>query len=297
MKWQRLRTVIKHYQAAEISKNAVVSTYYTLLSVFPLLIFLGNLLALLKLPVSEVLRYVAIIVPKSLYPTIAPLIRSLLTQGNGGLLSIGAVVTLWSASKGVVTLRQSVNQVYEIKTPQNALLSRLISLVLTLLFLIVVVSLVVIFGFGQDVLNYLAPRLNLPQHVLTLFGQFKLPVVGPMLLLILALLQYWLPQVKLHLRCVWPGALLTAVGWLALAQFFALYLRYFARSVTSYGTLSTFIILLFWLNFLVQFLLLGCFLTRLLETHFYGSPQPVANHLTQFMHSKSAPDQSSDASE
>lgn len=24
MKWQRLRTVIKHYQAAEISKNAVV---------------------------------------------------------------------------------------------------------------------------------------------------------------------------------------------------------------------------------------------------------------------------------
>lgn len=297
MKWQRLRTILKQYQAAEISKNAVVSTYYMLLSIFPLLIFLGNLLALLKLPVSEVLRYVAIIVPESLYPTIAPLIRSLLTQGNGGLLSIGAVVTLWSASKGVVTLRQSVNQVYDVKAPQNALLGRLISLVLTLLFLIVVVSLVVIFGFGQDVLDYLAPRLNLPAQVLTLFGQFKLPVVGPMLLLILALLQYWLPQVKLHLHCVWPGALFTAVGWLALAQFFALYLRYFARSVTSYGALSTFIILLFWLNFLVQFLLLGCFLTRLLETHFYGQPAPVAHHLAQLWPAKSAPDRSSDVSE
>lgn len=288
MQWRKLGIkLLKQYQAAAISQNAVVSTYYTLLSIFPLLIFLGNLLALLKLPISEVLRYVAILVPKSLYPTIAPLIRALLTQGNGGLLSIGAIVTLWSASKGVVTLRQSVNQVYQVQAPQNALLSRLLSVVLTLLFLTVMVSLVMIFGFGQDVLNYLAPRLHLPQQLLISFGQFKLPVVGSMLLLLLVFLEYWLPQVKLHLRCVWPGALFTAVSWLALAQFFALYLRYFARSVTSYGALSTFIILLFWLNFLVQFLLLGCFLTRLIETHYYGAPVPIANHLTRFWHLKS----------
>ncbi|MFD1319203.1 YihY/virulence factor BrkB family protein [Loigolactobacillus zhaoyuanensis] len=278
--WQKKSApLITTYQTANISKNAVVVAYYALLSVFPLLIFLGNLLPFLNIPVKEVLTYIQALLPASIYQTLASQIKGFLTNGSGGLLSLGAVITLWSASRGIVSLRDSVNQAYGIKTPQNALLARFLSLFLTLFFVLLMIFLVLVFGFGQDVLNYIVPRLELPNAILAIFAQLKLPVTGLMLLIILLLLFYFLPNARLHLRCVLPGTLLTATGWLVLAQFFALYVRYFARSVSSYGAIGTFIVLMFWLVFIAQILLFSAFLNRLIEEHFYGEIQPIAGKL------------------
>ncbi|MFC6171564.1 YihY/virulence factor BrkB family protein [Loigolactobacillus jiayinensis] len=272
---QKSKPLVDAYQAANISKNAVVVAYYALLSIFPLLIFLGNLLPFLNIPVKEVMSYIQALVPTSIYTALAPQIKGFLTQGSGSLLSIGAVITLWSASRGIVSLRDSVNQAYGIKTPQNALLTRILSLVLTFFFVLIMALLVLVFGFGQDILNYIVPRLDLPTVIARVFAQFKLPVTGLGLLVILLLLFYFLPNVRLHLRCVIPGTLLTASGWLVLAQFFALYVRYFARSVSSYGAIGTFIVIMFWLVFIAQILLLSAFINRLVEEHFYGEIQPI----------------------
>lgn len=276
---QKTAPLVTAYQEANISKNAVVVAYYALLSIFPLLIFLGNLLPFLNIPVNEVLSYIEALVPASIYRTLATQIKGFLTEGSGGLLSLGAVITLWSASRGIVSLRDSINQSYGIKTPQNALLARLLSLILTLFFVLVMILLVLVFGFGQDVLGYIVPRLGLSDVIVQVFAQLKLPVTGLMLLALLLLLFYFLPNARLHLRCVLPGTLLTAAGWLILAQFFALYVRYFARSVSSYGAIGTFIVLMFWLVFIAQILLLSAFLNRLTEEHFYGKIQPIPGKL------------------
>lgn len=276
---QRIIPLITAFQAANINKNAVVVAYYALLSVFPLLIFLGNLLPFLNIQVNDVLPYIQALFPASIYRTLAPQIVRYLRSGNGCLLSIGAVITLWSASRGIVNLRDSINQAYGVKTPQNALLARLLSLVLTLVFAVIILVLILIFGFGQDVLNYVVPRLDLPPTLLRVFAQLKLPVTSATLLVILLLLFYFLPDVRLHLRCILPGTILTAVGWLALAQFFALYVRYFMRSISSYGAIGTFIVLMFWLVFVAQIMLLGAFINRLTEEHFYGKIQPIRGKL------------------
>ncbi|MFD0896788.1 YihY/virulence factor BrkB family protein [Loigolactobacillus binensis] len=278
--WQRKSApLVAAYSAANISKNSVVVAYYALLSIFPLLLFLGNLLPFLNIPVKEVLTYIQALLPHSIYKMLAAQIKIFLTEGSGSLLSVGAVVTLWSASRGIVSLRDSINQAYGIKTPQNALLARLFSLIMTLFFVLVVMILVLVFGFGQDILDYIGPRLNLPVMITRVFAQLKLPVTGLMLLIILLLLFYFLPNVRLHLRCVLPGALLTGVGWLALSQFFALYVRYFARSVSSYGAIGTFIVFMFWLVFIAEIMLFSAFLNRLTEEYFYGKIQPIPGKL------------------
>ncbi|PIO82165.1 ribonuclease BN [Loigolactobacillus backii] len=285
--WQtKLQPIIEQYQAANISRNAVVVAYYALLSIFPLMIFLGNLLPLLDLKVDDVLKYIKVLVPASIYHNLLPLIKSFLTNGNGGLLSIGALVTLWSASKGIVNLRKSVNDVYGIKTPQNALISRIISVLLTLVFILIMMALVLAFGFGQDILNYVVPRLQLPPLILQLFAQLRLPVAGIMLLILLMLLLYMIPNAKLHFRCILPGAILTAAGWLILAQVFAIYVRYFASSVTSYGAIGAFIILMFWLDFIAEILLLSSFVNRLTEEHFYGEIKPSKGKVRDFIENR-----------
>ncbi|MDD9323432.1 YhjD/YihY/BrkB family envelope integrity protein, partial [Pediococcus acidilactici] len=47
------------------------------------------------------------------------------------------------------------------------------------------------------------------------------------------------------------------IGTMVLSQVFSFYLRIFARSVTSYKTLGTFIAIMFWLNFSAMIIMFG----------------------------------------
>ena len=62
-----------------------------LLSLFPLLIAVGNVLPYLRIDPNSVLPYIAEAIPKDVYKNLEPAIRSLLTQRSGGLLSVSAL--------------------------------------------------------------------------------------------------------------------------------------------------------------------------------------------------------------
>ena len=66
----------------------MVVACYLLLSLFPLLIAVGNVLPYLRIDPNSVLPYIAEAIPKDVYKNLEPAIRSLLTQRSGGLLSV-----------------------------------------------------------------------------------------------------------------------------------------------------------------------------------------------------------------
>ena len=57
----------------------------------------------------------------------------------------------------------------------------------------------------------------------------------------------------------------------ALTQGFSFYVRYFARSVLSYGTIGTFIVLLFWMNYSALVIMVGAVINATLEERKYGT--------------------------
>ena len=57
----------------------------------------------------------------------------------------------------------------------------------------------------------------------------------------------------------------------ALDQGFSIYVRYFARSVLSYGTIGTFIVLLFWMNYSALVIMVGAVINATLEERKYGT--------------------------
>lgn len=74
----------------------------------------------------------------------------------------------------------------------------------------------------------------------------------------------------MRLRSVLPGAALTTVGWLILAQAFSLYIRYFGTSWNSYGAIGAVIILLLWLNYSATILMVGAVLNVVIEEALHG---------------------------
>ncbi|USG06544.1 YihY/virulence factor BrkB family protein [Latilactobacillus sakei] len=260
-----IKLMIRRSSEANISDNAKIIAYYVLLSFFPLLIVIGNILPYFQLDVLSVADYVKSAVPPTIFNRIMPILQSLLNKRNSGLLSVGILGTLWAASKGINALKISINRAYRVDKIQNFILKRLISLGTTLVLLLLLVSLIVVFTFGQQFLEFITPIFKIPEDYINVFGQLKWPITSIVLFVILIFVYFFVPNVKMQLRSVLPGAFLTTVGWLILAQAFSLYMRYFGTSWNSYGTIGAFIILLLWLNYSAMVLMFGAVVNVAIE--------------------------------
>lgn len=265
-----IKLMIRRASEASISDNAKIIAYYALLSFFPLLIVIGNILPYFQLDVMSIADYVQTAVPPTIFNRIMPVLQTLLHKRNNGLLSVGILGTLWAVSRGVNALKNSINRAYRVEKIQNFVLKRLISLGTTIVLLLLLVGLILIFTFGQQVLELIAPVFKIPENYINVFGQLKWPITSIVLFVILIFVYFFIPNVKMQLRSVLPGAFLTTVGWLILAQAFSLYMRYFGTSWNSYGTIGAFIILLLWLNYSAMVLMFGAVLNVVIEEAGYG---------------------------
>ncbi|UWF34113.1 YihY/virulence factor BrkB family protein [Pediococcus acidilactici] len=237
--------------------NSIVLAYYLLLSFFPLVMLLGTLLPLFQIRVNTVLEYIETAVPETIYNITEPIVKDFLGSGNGELFSFSLLMTVFSASQAVAAFQRTVNRAYGVAKYQNPIINRVVSFFLTVVIIAIMAVLVFLFSFGQTLVSYLTPILNLPTHLFALVGQLKWPVTIVGLFVGLSLLYYLVPNAKIRFKYVIPGSIFATVGTMVLSQVFSFYLRIFARSVTSYKTLGTFIAIMFWLNFSAMIIMFG----------------------------------------
>lgn len=260
-----IQTVIGRVSGAEIGPSSSTIAYYLLLSIFPLIIAVGNILPFLQINPETVLPYIESMLPVSIYEMLEGTIRSLLENSNGGLLSISAIATLWAASKSINALQNALNKVYGVNNRVNALLTRLFSFAAIFLFLMAVMVLAILFTLGQSILDYVLPILNLPHNISGIFGTLKWPVTMISLFLVMSIIYYFLPNAKVRLRSVLPGAAFSTIGWMALTQFFGLYTKYFSKGFSSYGLIGGFIVFMLWLNFAATVIIIGGVINAVIE--------------------------------
>ena len=247
--WLRFFEAIQRkYQEAEVTNSSVVIAYYLLLSFFPIVIIIGNLLPLLNLDINTILPYFSTIIPEAIYQEIVETIHRLLTSSSSGMLSFGIIAAFWAASKGMNAMQVSMNKAYGVEPRKNMFVIRLASLAFTLILVLGIVALVLVFSFGQVVLNYLTPLLQLPEELVAIFQSVKWPVTLFVLLFVFTLVYYMVPNAQVKVKFVLPGAIFATIGWVLLSQAFAIYVRYFSGRTLSYGSVGIFIVLMLWLN-------------------------------------------------
>ena len=193
------------------------------------------------------------------------LVKFLQTGASGSVASISGLVTLWATSRGINALKQAFNQAYDVGNDQGVITQRLLSFLIMIFIGVMLIILFVIYSFGQLVLEHLTPLFELPTDWLTTFSQLKWPTTVLGLFLIFIILYFLVPNAKVHLKYIWPGAVVATLGWMMLTQVFSIYVRYFARSFLSYGTIGTFIVLLLWLNYSAYVIMVGVVINASLE--------------------------------
>ena len=188
------------FNQANVSNEAIVISYYALLAIIPLMIFIGNLLPLLHLKASTVLAYIEMAIPRSIYQTLKPFIIQYLENGSsGGAASISGLISVWAASRGFNAMKRSLNVAYGVENSQGMLARRLFAFLFTAFLGVAFVLLFIIYSFGQAVLEYLAPLFNLPMDMIDTFNQVKWPTIMVGIFWIMVLLYAFIPSFALYL--------------------------------------------------------------------------------------------------
>ncbi|MCI2032924.1 MAG: YihY/virulence factor BrkB family protein [Lactobacillus sp.] len=265
-----IKLAVRRIGDAELGATSASLAFYSLLSMFPMLILLGNLLPVFGLKYDSVTGYLSQVIPPSIMAWINPVIHNLLNSTSGSALSIGAVASLWAASLGVSGLKTGFNKAYGISRSPNFLVQRLISMVMIFTLVFALGLVMIAFTFGRQFLEWLVPLLGLSDDWLSTFNTLRWPVTVAALIVVIFSIDYFLPNVKIRFWTILPGGIFTILGWLALAQFFSIYMRYFGTRFNTYGTIGTFMVLLLWLNFSALLMLIGAVINALVAEYYTG---------------------------
>lgn len=246
--------------------------YYFLLSLFPLLVSVATLLPYFNINPETIKPYIEILLPLPVFDVIMPMVDSLLTTVRGGLLSLGIFTTLWSASKIIKHMQAGIDAAYGVKEKSTYIISRIISVITLILAILLLLALTVVFSFGETLLLRFATISGWAVSLLHNLNTIKWPLPICMLLLTVVLIYISTPNLKLRIRDVLPGSILSMGFMIGSVQIFALYINYAVQPLSAYGTLSSFFILMLWTRFMGYILLIGAVLNATLYELLHGEP-------------------------
>lgn len=249
-----------------IATLAAALSYYFFFALFPFLLFLLSLVTMLP-GVGGIedwlLEQAAQFVPDTAFGMLETTIRGILAQPRGGLLSLGAVLALWSSSAALAGVADALNVAYGVEETRPWWRVRLRALGLT-----VALSFFMIVAFVLAVGS--APLANLVAEAFGPLGGAALLAVNWLVViaavtLVVATIYDACPNVDLPWRWFSPGSVLFTIGFGATSIGFSTYVSRFGSYDRTYGSLGAVIILLLWMYLLALFLLLGGELNALLD--------------------------------
>jgi len=256
---------IQKVTQADLSGMGAQLAYFFLLSLFPLLIFVMTLVPFLNLPQEQVYTMMKELLPEQVYSLIGDTLKDVLENRNGGLLSVGILATLWSASNGVNALIKSLNQSYGKAETRPFIIARSMSVVFTLVLILLVVVALILPVFGSQIGHFLANTIGLGEQFGAIFDKFRI-LLPPLVIFCGLVFMYWLgPNVKMYLRSAIPGAIVSTVCWLVISYVFSIYINNFSNYSATYGSIGGIIILMLWLYITGMVLMIGGLVNAIMQ--------------------------------
>ena len=250
--WPTLKRTGKEFQEDNLTDWAAALTYYGLLSLFPALIAMVSLIGIFGDPKStteSLTEIISEIGPASAAETFEGPIKSITeNSGTAGVaLILGLLASLWSASGYTGAFMRASNIIYE--TPEGRPFWKLrpLQLLVTLAMIVLMTLLAVSLVLTGPVVEAVAGPLGIGSTAVDVWNIAKWPVMALVFLLLIALLYYASPNVKLRgFKWVTAGSLVAIVVWIVASALFAFYVANFSSYDKTYGTLGGLIALLVW---------------------------------------------------
>ena len=225
--------------------------YYAVLSIFPFIIFLLNIIRYTPLASTEILNSLVSVLPLDTQTIITDIVTGIIDGSSGTLLSVSALAGLWTASYGIMHLIKAINKAYDYEEQRSFIKLRLVSMFFTLVLSVLIILVFISLVFGEVI----GQKLFTVMHGSSLFE-----IIWPILRIGIALLFMFIAFILLYkfapafpkgsrmtIKETLPGSIFVTVGWSIASFIFSFYVNNFGKYSVTYGSLGGVIVFLIWL--------------------------------------------------
>jgi membrane protein len=265
------KNAFKRFQKDQMTDHAAALTYYSLLSLFPALLFAVAALgffgrqALITDAADYLLQAGA---PKQTVDAVTSALESAQSQRSTAAtaLVVAIATSLYGASGAFGAVGRALNLVWRVEEGRNFIRKKLQDVGWTLALLVLVLITFVLIFIGGDVAQDLLGKIGLGDYVGSVWLIARWPAALVVTMLIYAIVYYAAPNVEVpRFQWISPGAVVGVFAWIVASAGFFFYVSNFSSYSATYGAFAAVVILLVWLWLTNMVLLLGAELNAVID--------------------------------
>ncbi len=256
------KLLVVNFYKHNVAKNAAALAYFLLFALFPILIFVSNLLGMLDLNIYAVTNSLSRLLPMGVVEIIESFLDHVSNASSGVLLWFSLVFSIWFPLRAVMGLMDDVRRAYGLVRPKRPILYIIWQVICTVVFLVAIALTLVLSVMGENVLGYLFGILSdnvpdIPESLIGAWHYLRFLLMGLFALSAIGMLYSVALEGKVPLRQLFPGMIIAMVSWIVVSIGFSFYAENFANYSLIYGALGAVIVLLVWLYLTAMILILG----------------------------------------
>lgn len=259
-----------------VSAYSAQAAYFIILSFIPFMLLLMTSVRYTPLNRNEVVNAVMQVCPDGFHSFIEGIVNEVYEKSLS-VVPITAILAMWSAGKGIQSLTNGFNCIYQVTETRNYIATRIRSVLYTLVFVIAIILTLILQVFGNSLQRELSRRMPFLNRLVTMIISMRVVITLVTLCMVFLLLYKFVPNRKATFRSQFPGAVFTAVCWSAFSFGFSLYFDYSIGASNMYGSMTTIILILLWMYFCMYIMMIGAQINNYFEAKFRWVHQVAAD--------------------
>lgn len=254
-----IKRIARWLENHRIRVYASQASFFIIISAIPMMIIILSFSGLILPEKNDLDEVLLSRIPPELYSVGRRVLDEIDEKSNLSLVSVSALTLLWAASRGVRGIGDGIRNVYGGEKDRYYAIYILKSLLMTFLYVCSVILALTVWVFGDSILKHASAGSPI--------GFLKVLNGGALFLLLSAVfnLSYRFFSGKREGLREAPGAFFSALCWFLFSELFEYYVSNFAKYSYVYGSLSTVIVVMLWLYFCMEILLVGAGVNVLLS--------------------------------
>ena len=245
--------LVRRYFDHHVARDSAALTYYLLFALFPLLIFLNNLVGLLSIDIEGLMAELSAVVPRDVVELMGQYLTYISRVSSKTLLWFSLVFSIYFPYRAVLSVRKA----YGFGQPTQFIRYQLRELLYTLLFIFAIALSIAASTVGNRALDFVSDYIYINDVFIRIWTSFRFVFLGAVVFAAIALLYALAQDGHREKRGIWPGVLAALIAWIALSMFFSLYVERAANYSLIYGSIGAIIVLLLWLYLSATMLIMG----------------------------------------
>ncbi len=253
--------VVRCYRRDRINAESASIAYYFFLSFFPMILTLFGLTGLIgrRAAFDWVMEELLVALPPAAAETIGHFVLQVTESRSPSALSIGIVLTIWTASNVFSALADGLNKAYEAKRAHRWWKKRALSLVMLLVLAAALVAQAAFLLAGPEVARIL--------RIESFDSGLRWPLTIALSVVMMWFVYFTLPNhdQSRSKRWILAGAVTGTFLWVLATIGFRLFLANTGRFSAVYGVVGGMVALLIWLYLTAMSILIGGEVAAVLE--------------------------------